>query len=168
MSAFAPWSGHVGVTAVSAAFATSPGHTYCFSASARDAVGNVSAASAPACTAVPVDAATTAHSGWKLTNLAGTYKGHVIVASKLKATASMSVQAKRVLLIATTCSTCGSVKVLLGTTLLKTVSLASRTTKHGVQLPVSTLTSVQTGVLKLVVATTNKPVEIEGIGISRV
>ena len=36
--------------------------------------------------------------------------------------------AKRIALVATTCPTCGSVKVYWGSTLIKTISLYSRTT----------------------------------------
>ena len=66
--------------------------------------------------------------------------------------------------MAVQCSTCGSVKVYVGTTLIKTISLVNATKKDSI-ITIPTF-GQKTGTIKL--QTTNtKSVTIDGIGASR-
>jgi hypothetical protein len=145
-----------------------PGHTYCFSVTATDDSGNTSSRSAETCTALPVDDAALAGSGWtRDANRSGYYQGTSSTSSAKGASLALAgVQAKQIALVATTCSNCGKVQVLLGSTSLKTVNLASRNGQTEKVIPVASFTSVQTGTVTLRVTTAGKRVIIDGLGIS--
>ena len=66
------------------------------------------------------------------------------------------VVAKRIALLATTCRTCGTVKVYWGSTLLKTVSLYSATTVNKKVIPIKTFTTARSGTLKIKVVSSGK------------
>ena len=76
------------------------------------------------------------------------------------------IKTKRIALLVTRCKTCGTVRVYLGTKLLRTISLRSKSTKHSELVIVKTFTTPKTGTLRLVVSSTGKPVPIEGLGLS--
>ncbi len=76
--------------------------------------------------------------------------------------------ASRIALLATTCATCGSVKVYLGSTLLKTVSLYSATTVYRKLISVKSWRSAHKGTLTIKVASSGKKVIIDGVVIRRV
>jgi hypothetical protein len=78
-----------------------------------------------------------------------------------------SVFAKRLAIVATTCSTCGKVRVYWGSTLLKTVSLYSATTKNKQVISVTTFSSPRSGTLSLKVYGSGKKVTIDGVAIGR-
>ena len=69
---------------------------------------------------------------------------------------------------ATTCSTCGSIKVYWNSKLIKTVSLKTTATVYHKVILVATFTSVQKGTLKLVVSTSGKKIYLDGVAIRRV
>ncbi len=75
--------------------------------------------------------------------------------------------AKRIAIVATTCSTCGTVRVYLGSTLLKTISLKSTTTVNRKLITVTTFTSARTGTLSIKVYSSGKKVVIDGVAIGR-
>ena len=77
------------------------------------------------------------------------------------------VVAQRIALLVETCSTCGSVKVYWGSTLLKTISLYASTTHYKVLITVTTFTSARSGTLTITVSTSGKPVIIDGVAIRR-
>ncbi len=60
----------------------------------------------------------------------------------------------------------GTVKVLLGPTVLKTVSLAATRLSKRQVIAVATFPSARSGTLKVLVATSGKPVRIEGLGVA--
>jgi Tol biopolymer transport system component len=153
----------------SASFAGQPGNTYCFSVTATDNAGNTSGPSAEKCTALPVDDAALAGSGWtRATGQTGYYQGTSSTSFAKGATLSLAgVQAKRLALVATTCRNCGKVQVLLGGTAIGTVNLASRNTQTEQVLSVASFSAVQTGTVTLKVTTAGKPVIIDGLGVSR-
>jgi hypothetical protein len=77
------------------------------------------------------------------------------------------VVAKTLTLVATTCSTCGTVKVYWGSTLLKTISLASSTTVYRKVFTITTFSAVKTGTVVIKVSTSGKAVMIDGLGVKR-
>jgi hypothetical protein len=145
------------------------GTTYCFEASVVDNSSFTWEASRQRCMATPKDdRALTRSTGWSAhtgtgwfdsTYLSTTGSGHSLTLP--------GVQALRVGIVVGRCGTCGSVKVYLGSTLLKTVSLHASTFQKDVVLSVATFTSVRTGTLKIVSATSGKPIDIDGVVTSR-
>ena len=75
--------------------------------------------------------------------------------------------AKRIALVATTCSTCGKVRVYWGSTLLRTISLYSATTVNRKLITVTTFASTRTGTLSIKVYSSGKKVIIDGVAIHR-
>jgi hypothetical protein len=75
--------------------------------------------------------------------------------------------AKRLGLLASTCSTCGSVKVYWGTSLLKTINLYSSTTVNRKLFTVVTFTSARSGTLAIKISSSGKKVLIDGVAIRR-
>jgi WD40-like Beta Propeller Repeat len=153
----------------SSSYAGEPGHTYCFSVTATDDSGNTSSRSAETCTALPADDPDLAGTGWiRSTNQPGYYRGTSSTSSTKGATLTLpGVQAKQIALVATTCSNCGKVQVLLGSTSLKTVNLASRNGQTKQVIPVASFSTVQTGTVTLRLTTAGKRVIIDGLGVSR-
>ncbi len=69
-------------------------------------------------------------------------------------------------LVATTGPGHGVVKVFLGTTLLKRVDLASTTLVRSQVLPVAQFTTGRSGRVRVVVASADKTVRVEGLGVA--
>jgi hypothetical protein len=162
------WKDHV--TETDGTLGVSKGYTYCFSARARDVEGIVSAWTAESCTAVPLDdRSLTRSSGWAARTgsayYAGTYLKTKSTGAKLTRT---KIVAKRIALVATTCPTCGKVKVYWNGTLLKTVSLASSTTTNRKVITIRNWSSVKSGKLVIKVVSSGRKVVIDGVAISRV
>jgi hypothetical protein len=99
---------------------------------------------------------------------AGYYLGNFSVATRRGATLSLAgVEARRLALVATRCRGCGVVDVLLDGKRLKRINLAS-TALHKLQvIQVASFPGVRHGTVLLRVASSGKPVRIEGFGISR-
>jgi len=154
-------------TAKSFALTGTPGYRYCFSVTARDAVGNVSAWSAPRCTVVPFDdRSLTASSGWTRGTASGWISGTFTSGSRNGATLtrSTSTGVRQVGVIATTCATCGSVAVYIGSTKVGTISLVSSTTVSRALKTLPRFTSKRTGTVRLVVtSSTGKLVKIDAL-----
>jgi hypothetical protein len=173
----AAWNGTFGLytmwrsasTATSGTFAGAAGNTYCFSARARDSHGGPSTWTADTCTATPLDDRSLTRGGtWSAGTGTPYYLETYVNSTSLNASLTRtSVQAKRFAIMATTCPTCGSVKVYWAGSLLKTISLASTTTVNKKLITVTTFSTVKTGTLKLVVGTSGKQVRIDGVAISR-
>jgi hypothetical protein len=173
----APWNGTFGtwITGLAATtttvgtLAATAGNTYCFIVIAHASDGGTSAATAETCTVVPLDDRSLARAGtWSL-GTGTAYYNHTFARSatsgaKLTRT---GVVAKRIAIVATTCSTCGSVRVYWGTTLLKTISLHSTTTANRKIIAVTTFSSVRTGTLSLRVYGSGHNVVIDGVAITR-
>jgi hypothetical protein len=142
------------------------GWTTCLSIAARDGSGNTTRWSLDRCTTVPLDdrslAATsayrrlTASAAW-----AGTYSRVAKAGQYVRLSSAVG---RRVVLVATTCSTCGSVRVTLGSA-AKTVTLATATT-HWRALIVIDFDAVRSGPLT-VTSTSARPVYVDGVGVAR-
>ncbi|MGH3329707.1 MAG: fibronectin type III domain-containing protein [Nocardioidaceae bacterium] len=102
--------GTVGVTGLKR------GHTYCFSSRARDAVGNLSSWTARRCTTVAMDDRALSRTGeWSLPDGSRFYLGTAsATSSRLAALQRLDVRADAAWLVATTCPTCGAVRVQVG------------------------------------------------------
>ena len=145
------------------------GRTVCFSARAIDNAGLASAWTAARCAASPLDdrSLTPMNPGWTRHTAAGYYQNSYTSSTTSGATLGRSGAIfDRVALVATHCPTCGSVAVYDGSTLLGVVNLHAMTrTLHVLTLlPVRPL---HTGTVKIVVHGGGKPVEIDGLALSR-
>jgi hypothetical protein len=163
--AYATWQAMTAAT--SAKFVGSPGSTYCFSVRALDLAGAVSAWSAEACTAVPLDDRALAAKGrWFRERGRGYYlRTYSLAFAKGAALSRSGVVAKQLALVATKCDS-GRVKIFWNGTLLKEISLASAVVRKKQLLPIATFAAAETGTLRIVVSSRRMPVEIEGLGVS--
>lgn len=168
-SSFSAWSQPTvwtKVTATSQVVTPKAGYEYCFSARARDKVGNTSAWSTDRCTARPLDdrSLSTTTSGWtraaSSTAYAETLTRTTTVGAKLTRSAGAF---RRVAVVATTCSTCGSVEVYVGSTRIGTVSLWSSTTKTKQTKSLPVLTSARSGTVTLRATTKGRSVQVDGL-----
>jgi hypothetical protein len=173
----AAWNGGFGsyvtwqsaTTDTGATFPASPGSTYCFSVLARDTLAMPSAWTAETCTAVPLDDRSLGRSsGWTAGTGSAYYRSTYLRSSaygaKLTRTGAV---AKRIALVATTCPTCGKVRVYWGSTLLRTISLYSATTVNRKLITVTTFTGTRTGTLSVKVHSRDRKVIIDGVAIRR-
>jgi hypothetical protein len=171
-----PWNGPIGrltvwlsgTTATSAAFVPSAGSAYCFSARVVDQAGFPGPWSAERCTTTPLDDRSLSHSGGWTTGTSsadyrGTWSRSSTYGAKLVRT---SVRAKQIVLVATSCPTCGTVRVYLGSTLLRTISLYSATTIHRHVYVVKQFSSVRTGTVTVKLSSSGRRVIVDGLGIS--
>jgi hypothetical protein len=120
------------MTATRVSLATQAGSTVCFSVRARDGAGNVSGWTAQRCTAVPFDDRSLTRSGaWTLPTVTNAYL-HTITQSSTSGASvyRANLRTQRLLLVATRCPSCGSVRVYVGSTLLTTVRLYAATTAY--------------------------------------
>lgn len=138
-------------TARSVRLSVAAGYQYCVSVRARDVAGNVGAWGTERCTVVALDdRSLSASSGWSRGTSSAYVFGTWTRARTGKATLTRSkVSARRVGLVATTCSTCGSVDVWVGSTYAGRVSLVSSTTKVKQVKWLSTFSSTRSGTLTL-------------------
>jgi hypothetical protein len=158
-----------GTTQVGATIALSRGYTYCFSARARDADDLVSDWTPEQCSSRPLDDRALARTGkWVAgtgtSDYAGTFVRSTARGAKLTRT---GIRANRIALVATTCPTCGTVNVYLGSKLLKAISLYSPTVVHQKVINVKARWSLMTGTLTIKVASSGKKVIIDGLAIQR-
>jgi len=147
-------------------FTTVPGTTYCFSELARDNTAAVSAWTAETCTAAPLDDRSFARAGaWSLKTGSAYYRStYLLTTTKGAKLTRTGVVSKHIVLVATTCPTCGTVQVFMGTKLLKTVSLKSTTTVNKKLITITT--TAASGTLSIKVYTSGKKVMIDGVVIS--
>ena len=163
--AYTAWQS--GTTQTSGSLTGSTGRTYCFSARATND-GVTGAWSSETCTAVPLDdRSLNASSAWNEVTGGALYRGTGLRTTAQGATASKAVEAKRIALVASTCSSCGSVKVYWKGELKKTISLKSSASKDKVVIPLLSFSGVRTGTLKLVVSSSGKRVQLDGLAVSR-
>lgn len=164
---FGAWSAPTVLTATSKSYGSlASGSTYCFSARARDAAGNVANYPAERCTAIPLDERSlTRSSGWTTASGSSWFKGTVLTTSTKGATLKASnATLKRVGVVAQACPTCGVVGVYVGGSLVAKVNLASSTTARVVR---QVTFSLRTGTVMLKVLTSGKRVRVDGVALSR-
>ncbi len=155
------WSGLKGTTLATTLAA---GREYCFSARARDIAGNVGAWSGERCTVVTLDdRSLTASSGWtRGSSAAYAYGTYSRATSSARTLTRTSVQARRLAIVVTTCSTCGAVDVYHAGVKLGRVSLYSATTAYRQVrwLPLQSVTRTGTVILK---TTSTKATIVDGL-----
>ncbi|MCU1354508.1 MAG: hypothetical protein JWM05_3717, partial [Acidimicrobiales bacterium] len=157
-----------GTTKTSGSFTGNAGSTYCLRARARDNANNVGHYTAELCTAIPLRVTQMSFSGpWKKTVATSVYGGTSQRSSSRGASFNRTkVVGSRLALIATKCSTCGAVSVYWNGVLKTIVSLKATATKTKQIVDLPTF-SASSGTVRIAVATSGKPVIIEGLGISR-
>jgi hypothetical protein len=158
------WSTRTTTTYTSPAIAA--GYTYCFQIRAVDRANNPGPAR-QVCTSRPLeDNQTAASAGWARVMSKYFYSG---AASKTTVKgASLSLRTfygDRIGLLVRTCSSCGSVHVYLNSVLYRTLSTYSSTTRYRVWRSIPRFTATS-GRIRIV-TTSNKPVYIDGIGMSK-
>ena len=138
-----------------------------FRAWATDAFGNADPSAATRTFTVPVNnTALTASKGWTKKTGNGYFRNSYSTSSKKGAALSTKVTgARRIALVATKAPGQGKVNIMLGKTVLKQVNLSSATTKKK-QVFEHEFGKAKSGTVKLVVATSGKPVKIEGLGVA--
>lgn len=142
--------------------------THTFAAFARDAVGNDDVTAATRTFTMPLNNLDLRHSkGWKKGKGSGHFLSTFSSTTKKGASLSTSSSAiKQVALVVTKGKGYGVVKVYLGNKLLKKVSLSAKRTKKAKLVKIASLPAVTSGKVKVVVASKNKKVVIEGLGIA--
>jgi hypothetical protein len=168
-SAFASPSGWSGTTARTRTLALAPGYEYCLSVRARDVVGNVSAWSAERCTAMPLDdrALARATSGWASVTSIPAYARTLTRSVRTGTSLTRSgVRVRRIAVMVTTCPTCGSVDVFLGSTRLGTLRLTSATTRTRQVLMLPLRSNITAGTITLRTLS-GRVVLVDGIGLRR-
>ena len=135
---------------------------------ARDGAGDPDASAAARRWTVPRNNTALTHgSGWTRKTGTGYYLGTYSQSTKLGATLSTTVSdMSKLALVATRGRGFGTVKVYLGSSLLKKVSLGATSTQKKRLIPIATFTSPASGKVKVVVATGGKTVRIEGLGVA--
>jgi hypothetical protein len=144
-----------------------PGITTCFSVRVRDKAGNVSAWTQPLCTARMLDDAAVAGSaGWaRVANRGGFYAGTFSRATRRGAELTRGGAFTRVAVTAVRCPGCGTLQVVIGKKVIKTLNLAGKRT--GTLTWLSKLRTEQRTIVRFRVASTGKPVIVDSVGLSR-
>jgi hypothetical protein len=141
--------------------------THVFRAWATDGFGNADPSAATLTFTVPVNnTALTASKGWTKKTGNGYFRDTYSTSTKKGAALSTKVTgARRIALVATKARGQGKVNIMLGRTVVKQVNLSSTTTKKK-QVFEHEFARAKSGTVKLVVATSGKPVKIEGLGVA--
>jgi hypothetical protein len=169
---FGPPTGwQTGTTQTSARFIGLPGYTYCFSARLHSPDGKVSDWSSEQCASLPVDdPALTAQGSWtRNTGADGYYLDTFSLSTTRLDTLTLSgVEAKRLALVATLCPGCGRVDVFWNGNLLQEVDLGSPARQVRKLFLLPAFPDIESGTATvMVISARSKPVEIDGLGISR-
>ena len=161
----ATWAG---TTATTKTLTGTPGHEYCFGVQAITAAHVVSAFTPDRCTTIPLDDRSLSRSsGWTLATGTPFYAHTVTKSVKLGATLSLAkAQVKRLAVLVTMCPGCGALTAYVGTKAVATINTAATKTAYQ-RLIVVTLSKLTTATVVLRVATSGKPVSVDGLGISR-
>ncbi|MDQ4052119.1 MAG: hypothetical protein M3237_05385, partial [Actinomycetota bacterium] len=105
--------------------------------------------------------------GWAKNRGFGYYLNTYSQSTKRGATLSEKVSGvRRIALVATRGRGFGTVKVYLGSKLLKKVSLGATSTRKKQLIAVASLASPRSGTVRIVVASTGKTVRVEGLGVA--
>jgi hypothetical protein len=146
-----------------------PGVTYCFWIRARDTAGNLSSQSERVCTAIPADNPAFRHgAGWTKKTGSGYFLRSYSLAKNKNATLTRTgAQGKRFVLVATRCPGCGTVRVYWDVGLSRRISLAASSVRKRQVIPIVSFDYVRTTQIKVVVASSGRPVHIDALGVSR-
>ena len=159
------WNPWVEGAATTAPFLGKPGHTYCFAVTATDGLGNVSQPSDERCTTVPLDDRALAGAGWIRGFGPGSYRGTFLVTDTVgNELTGPRMRARRIALVATACSYCGTVEVRWNHEVLARVDLSSAGFHPGRIFPVANFDAARWGRVHIVVVSDGARVEIDGLG----
>jgi hypothetical protein len=164
-----PWVTRTKITG--ATFIASPGRTYCFEATARDRAGNRAPGwSSGRCFVLPLAGGSLEREGpWiRRTDVPGYFLDGYIQTKQRWAWARREVVAKRIVLVATRCPSCGSVAVRWRGRVVRTIDLRAATLRRSQLIEVRTFARPRRGTLRLDVVSRGKTVRIEGLGVSAV
>ena len=142
--------------------------THSVTATATDAAGNTDSTPARRTWTVPFDDTQLDRTNaWAQKSAPSAYLGTYSAATLKGASLKKQVaDATKIALVAKRAPGHGTVKVFLGTTLLKQVNLTSATVQNKRVIPVVTFPAPTTGTVKVVVATAGKQVHVDGLGIA--
>ena len=168
---FAPYQSYqLNTPLTTSKFAGKPGYTYCFRGRARDAAGNESAFGPRRCTSIPIDDKRLAieQGAWTRQSGTGYYLGSYTETNVNGATLRRAdLKVRRIALMATVCPGCGRVDVYFNSTKLGTVDLNAPTMKKRVLFKLAEWFAIHTGTVRIVVTSSGKPVQIDGLGASK-
>jgi hypothetical protein len=145
-----------------------PGHTYCFSSQAKDAVGNVSSWSGERCTTVPLDdRSLTRVKGFKTRTGSAHYLGTFVQAKKKGSKLTLgNVKASRIAVIVSKAAKGGKIRVSFAGKSLGTYSLKGAGSKKLVAA--TSFGSLRSGTLVIkVVSKSGKVVRIDGVVLAK-
>jgi hypothetical protein len=151
------------------AITLSRGYTYCFSVKATDRVGNTSAATPEQCTVAPLDDRSLVRSSAFAPITGSVYYASTAMRTTTRGatlTRTGVLSAKQLFLVATTCASCGTVDVLVGSTVVAHVNLASATTVNKRVLALPSFTT-RNGTVTLRVTSSGKTVILDGLGVRK-
>lgn len=153
----------------SAVFSGKPGRTYCFSAHARDRVGNIGARSNERCATTPVDdLAFSASNGWRHANDRRAYLGTLTATRESGQRLRLAdTRAKTLRLLVRTCPDCGTVRVTHGGRNLGIFELTSPPARNKQVLLLRRYPRLRNGVVVVRVVSSGKPVQVDGVIASR-
>ncbi|HEX5615799.1 MAG TPA: hypothetical protein VFZ83_11665 [Acidimicrobiia bacterium] len=155
------------VAAESSAYQGLRGRTHCFKVRARDGYGNLSGYSAQKCSALPLASYDLKYSsGWTRYSISSAYAGaaHGTTTKGARMTRDL-IRGERLYLVATKCSTCGSVSVAWNGTVFKTINLTASTTQRKQVIGLKAFTSAQSGTITVTTLSQGKWVFIEGLAV---
>jgi len=167
---FSTWSTWKHRTAdTSAVFAAKPGRTYCFSARARDRVGNLGAWAGERCAATPIDdRALSSSRGWDRVDDRSAFLGTLTSAESAGDRVSLAnVRATTLRLVVRSCPDCGTVRVFHGGRDLGKFSLASPRVHDKRVILLDEYSRVLGGTVVVRVVSSRKPVQIDGVVAAR-
>ena len=105
-------------------------------------------------------------SGWTVYSPAGAYTTNVYRTTVRNATATRTgIAGRRLMVLATTCPTCGTVDVLWNGAVINHINLYSASGVRNVPLSLAVWSAPKSGTLVLKVTSSGKPVVIEGLGV---
>jgi len=165
---FSSWRTLTTTRASSATLPLTIGYAYCLQVQTRDLSGNASAWSPQTCTVRPLDDRNlSASSGWTRKSSAKYYRSTFTKTWQAGRSLSMPNSRARVIgVLAATCSTCGIVKVFIGSYFVGRVNLQASGT-HYKQLFMLKPFSIRSGTVRLVTKGAHL-VQVDGVVISRV
>ncbi|GAA4811365.1 hypothetical protein ACFQ0K_03920 [Nocardioides caeni] len=142
--------------------------THALQAQAFDLAGNADATPATRHWTVPLTARSLARSsGWSLRNQTSAYGGQALTTTRRNAMLSLNVRnARRLHLVAGGGTNHGSIRVYVGNRLLRTVSLRTTRTVSKRVVALGSFATPVNGKVRLVVASTGRPVRIEGLAVA--
>jgi hypothetical protein len=173
-SGFTPWTYPAAwqvvnplVTSVTAS-GLAQGVDYCFAVRAVDNAGNTSPWTIPRCTARPLDdRALSVGAGWARGTGSSYWNGTITATSTNAATATRTgAEFDRVGIVATRGPGMGTIAIYIGTTQIGQISLAATSTTYQNLIPLPPI-SYHTATVAVKVVSSGKPVQLDGLALSR-